>query len=276
VSTDQKTSQIEAKKPNVPNSDTVFNSATVAFHLVQNALRKLATTENGKQHEAQVIYYLVGLFESTMAALTLHCVSISKKRRSNADGRATDIDDEVASGLADLLCTMAISLDLSCTEDQEVMEGFLFLVLHRMGRLLSLHVFHDVRLPMELCPEMKFPEGLEEMTDEGLMPDEAQLETTYLIRLLGRMLDVESRQPSSETSSARQFIANAKDRLQKTLLRAVFGPDDHLFRELLRRPQTPPPLDSPPMEQEKFADWVTHELWRLVGWDVLKSVFNPS
>jgi hypothetical protein len=270
---EQKSSQIGATQANSPKIDVVFNGVTVAFHLVQKALQKLTATENGKQHQGQVTYYLVGLFESTMRALTSHCTSISKKSDHSIKRKIQITDNEEASRLADLLCTMAISLDLSRTEAQEVMEGCLFLVLDRMGKLLSLHVFHDIRLPMGLCPKMTFPEGLDAMTDEGLMPNEAELETRHLTQLLSRMLDVESRQSSLETSAARQFIANAKDRLQKTLLRAVFGPDDHLFHEVLRRPQTPPPLDSPPMEQEKFSDWLTHELWRLVGWDVLRTVF---
>lgn len=275
MQTEQISSQLEAERSNAPNNDAVFNGVTVAFHLVHKTLQKLTTTENGKRHQGQVTYYLVGLFESTMTAFTLHCTSISKKLNRSTKGKASNTDDEMASRLADLLCTMAISLDLSRTEDQEVMEGFLFLVLNRMGKMLSLHVFHDIRLPMGLCPGMTFPEGLEAMTDEGLMPIEAQLETRYLIRLLSRMLDAESHGLPLEPSAARQFVANAKDRLQKTLLRAVFGPDDHLFREALRRPQTPPPLDSPPVEQEKFADWLTLELWRLIGWDVLRTVFAP-
>jgi hypothetical protein len=276
MATEHKSSQIEAEQPNTIQNGTVFNGVTVAFHLVHKALQNLTATENGKQNQGQVTYYLVGLFESTMTALTLHCTSISKKPNPSAKASAQNVNNEVASRLADLLCTMAISLDMSRTEDQEVMEGFLFLVLNRMGRMLSLHVFHDIRLPMGLCPGMTFPEGLEAMADEDFMPNEAQLETRYLIRLLGRMLDVESYQPSFEVSTVRPFIVNAKDRLQKTLLRAVFGPDDHLFREILRRPQTPPPLESPPMEQEKFADWLTHELWQLVGWDVLRTVFGPN
>ncbi|KAJ5213498.1 hypothetical protein N7449_000667 [Penicillium cf. viridicatum] len=290
--TEQKPSQTE--QANTPDTDAVMNGVTVAFHLTHKALHKIAGAENGMQHQGQVIYYLVGLFESTMTALTLHCTAISKQKPvtgTNEENKRTKeksspTNNEIASHLADLLCTMALSLNLTCAEDQEVMEGFLFLVLDRMGKMIALHVFHDLRLPMGICPAMTFPDGLEAMTDEGLMPNEAQLEAKYLVRLLGRMLNAESCEmlnaesceSALEASAARQFVANAKDRLQKTLLRAVFGPDDRLFREGLRRPHTPPPqvLDGQQVDQEKFSDWLTQELWRLVGWDVLRTVLAPT
>ncbi|KAJ5199911.1 hypothetical protein N7491_009292 [Penicillium cf. griseofulvum] len=295
--TEQKPSQTE--QANMPETEAVMNGVTIAFHLTHKALHKIAGADNCTQHQAQVIYYLVGLFESTMTALTLHCTAIFRRKSVTDNSKsgggpksATQPDEqnkrtkeessstknEVASHLADLLCTMALSLNLSRAEDQEVMEGFLFLVINRMGKMLALHVFHDLRLPMGICPGMTFPEGLEAMTDEGLMPTEAQLEAKYLVRLLDRMLNAESFQSPLETSAARQFIANSKDRLQKTLLRAVFGRDDHLFREGLRRPHTPPPqvLDDQQMDQDKFSDWLTQELWRLVGWDVLRTAFGPT
>ncbi|CAI7638435.1 unnamed protein product [Penicillium viridicatum] len=294
--TEQKPPRTE--QANTPDTDTVMNGVTVAFHLTHKALHKIAGAESGMQHQGQVIFYLVGLFESTMTALTLHCTAISKqksvtKTKSDRDSKSVTGTDEqnkrtkekssptkneIASHLADLLCTMALSLNLTRTEDQEVMEGFLFLVLDRMGKMLALHVFHDLRLPMGICPGMTFPDGLEAMTDEGLIPNEAQLEAKFLVRLLDRMLNAESRESALEASAAHQFVANAKDRLQKTLLRAVFGPEDRLFREGLRRPHTPPSqvLEDQHMNQEKFSGWLTQELWRLVGWDVLRTVLAPT
>jgi hypothetical protein len=295
--TEQKPSQTE--QSNTPDTDAVMNGVTVAFHLTHKALHKVAGAENATQHQGQVVYYLVGLFESTMTALTLHCTAISKQelatrntkssggpksaaqpidQNKHAKQKSSATKSETASRLADLLCTMALSLNLSRTEDQEVMEGFLFLVLNRMGKMLALHVFQDLRLPMGICPGMTFPDGLEAMTDEGIMPNEAQLEAKYLVRLLDRMLNAEPLQSPLEESATRQFVTNSRDRLQKSLLRAVFGPDDHLFRESLRCPHTPPPqvLDSQQIDQGKFSDWLTQELWRLVGWDVLRTMLAPT
>ncbi|KAI2707066.1 hypothetical protein CBS147372_977 [Penicillium roqueforti] len=305
IQTIQRESSMTEQKPsqtgqaNMPDTHDVMNGVTVAFHLTHKALHKIGGAKNRMQHQGQVIYYLVGLFESTMTALTLHCTSISKQKpvtkntKSSGDPKPTTqpeeqskrpkanslaTKNEITFRLADLLCTMALSLNLTRTEDQEVMEGFLFLVIDRMGKMLALHVFHDLRLPMGICPGMTFPDGLEAMTDECLGPNEAQLEAKYLIRLLDRMLNAESRQSPLEASAARQFVTKAKDRLQKSLLRAVFGPDDHLFREGLRRPHTPPPqvLENKQMDQREFSDWLTQELWRLVGWDVLRTVVAPT
>ncbi|CAG8256286.1 unnamed protein product [Penicillium salamii] len=271
----QSSTQPKPDKSNAPDTDTVLNGVILAFHLAHKALKKLAANAQSRQHQAQITYYLVGLFESCMTALTLHCTSISTQVEQKKEKNARCTESELASHLADVLYNMALALDLTHTEDQDIMEGFLFLVLRRMGKMLALHVFHDIRLPMSVCPGMTYPEGLEAMTDEGLMPTQAQIETRYLIRTLSRILDIES-DSSPKAVASRQFIENVKDRLQKTLLQAVFGPDDHMFREILLRPQTPPPLNSSPVEQEKFGDWLTQELWRLVGWDVLKSMFAPK
>lgn len=261
--------QTEIEESNAPDSEAMFNGVILSFHLVHKALQKLAANGEGKQHQAQVTYYLVGLFESIMTALTLHCTFLSNKSSKDQD---TGASNELASHLGDLLCTMALSLDLAHSADQEVMEGYLFLVLRRIGNMLALHVFHDLRLPMGVCPGMSFPKGLETMTDEGLTPSQAQIETRYLVRLLSRIFDTKSH-PPLKALAFRTFFLNAKDRLQKTLLRAVFGPDEHMFQEVLRRPKTPPPLDGLPMEQDEFADWLTQELWGLVGWDILRTVF---
>ncbi|KAJ5782473.1 hypothetical protein N7457_004247 [Penicillium paradoxum] len=293
ISTEQKTSQIKLVK--TPDPDAVIKGVAVTFHLVHKTLHKLTSNKNGMQYKAQITYYLVVLFESTMTALALHCTSISKQESKtrktttdktqestqgdkNAKQKTSSTKNEVASQLADLLCTMALSLDLTRTEDQDVMEGILFLLLTRMGRMLALHVFHDLRLPMGICPGMTFPEGLEAMTDEGIMPNEAEVEAKYLVRLLDRILNVELSQSAAEKLIARKLIADAKDRLQKTLLRAVFGADEDLFREGMRHLQTPPPQvpEDEQAREEKFADWLTQEVWRIVGWDVLRAAFGPT
>jgi hypothetical protein len=289
----------QSKPPNtnqVADINDVFNGATIAFHLVHRGLYKLSRNEDERQHQCQIIYYLVGQFESTMTALTQHCTAISKQKpspdpseasdsashlnnlRNNRKEKGLNTKDGTASHLADLLCTMALSLDISRAEDQKVMEGFLSLVLDRLGKMLALYVFHDLRLPMSISPTMTFPGGLEAMADENLMPDDAQLEAKYLVRLLGRMVDAGSTKSVAEAHATRSFVKNARDRIQKTLLQAVFGPADKLFWDGLQRPKTPPSqvIDAKETNQEGFADWFTQELWRLVGWDVLRSVFAPK
>ncbi|OQD86515.1 hypothetical protein PENANT_c007G07275 [Penicillium antarcticum] len=270
----------------------VFNGVKIAFHLVHRGLHKLSRKEDEKQHRGQITYYLVGLFESTMTAFTQHCTAISKQKsttetandsvdgsaaqpQQNINKRNPHTEDEIATCLADLLCTVALSLDISRTEDQQVMEGFLSLVLDRVGKMLALYVFHDLRLPMSISPRMTFPGGLEAMADENLTPNDAQLEAKFLIRLLGRMMDSGSAKSISDAQATRSFVQNARTRVQNTLLRAVFGHDDKLFRDGLQRPKTPPSqaIDANETNQEGFADWFTQELWRVVGWDVLRSAF---
>ncbi|KAJ5757456.1 uncharacterized protein N7511_006150, partial [Penicillium nucicola] len=294
--------QIISAQSHTPNSkqaadiNGVFTAVIIAFHVVHRALHKLSANANERQNRAQVIYYLVGLFESTMTALTHHCTAISKQKsatettgdprvvpgtatqsneRTNSREKNLRIGDEIASHLADVLCTMALSLNISRAEDQHVMEGYLSLILNRVGKMLALYVFHDLRLPMSISPRMRFPGGLEAMADENLMPNDAQLEATYLIRLLGRVMHAKSNKSVDEAQATQSFLKSSQNRIQNTLLQAVFGTNDKLFQDGLQRPKTPPSqgIDEKETDQEKFVDWFTQELWRLVGWDVLRSAF---
>jgi hypothetical protein len=278
----------------VVDINDVFNGFTIAAHLVHRGLHKLSRNEDQKQDQGQITYFLVGLFESAMTALTMYCTAKSKEMHARNDtnglsatepsisrgdpkGKKINSEDEIASHLADLLCTMALSLEISRIEDQQVMEGFLSLVLDRVGKMLALYVFQDLRLPMSISPRMTFPGGLEAMADEDLMPNDTQLEAKYLVRLLGRMMDARSIKSASEAESTRNFVEKSRRRIQNTLLEAVFGADDKLFREGLQRPKTPPSqvIEANETSQEDFGDWFTQELWSLVGWDVLRSVFAP-
>lgn len=276
-----------------PTLITVIKSVEMSFCLAHGALRKIENREDNETPKSQIVYYLVCLFESTMTALAQYCADISirgdqetpglertsatakarrheKKRssRSNQNSKAM-----TAEQLLNLLCTMALALDLTQQDDVKVMEGILYIVLNRMGRLLALFNFEDLQIPAT-CPEMSRPNGLVAMEQEVSSSRSVQLEAKHLISFLERILSRSSILTPENEAAQPQFFNKVKARLQRTLLKAVFGGNEPLFQEGLRSPATPPPQDatSAPLEQVSFSDWLTQELWRLVGWDLLSSM----
>lgn len=285
-----------------PSPSAVFEGVDLSFHLAYRALHKMSNTGSKPgEGKGQIIYYLVCLFESIMVALMQYCTAISKptietektsqltnsaatqRRRSKTEKRARTLtqsslsakkEDDVAQELTNLLCMMTNSLDLAKEDDQKVMEGFLFIVLGRVGKMLALFVFNDIQLPYEICPALKVPDGLASMHQEGLSPEVGQCEAKYLIKFLKSLVLSDIFSTPEILATQTQFVRGIKDRLQKTLLQAVFGKEEPLFEEGLRRPTTPPPQDCDSEKTGKiaFSEWFTQELWTLVGWDMLNCI----
>ncbi|KAJ5939118.1 hypothetical protein N7466_002252 [Penicillium verhagenii] len=278
----------------------VTKAAELSFNLVHQALKKVMGTQEEKYCKGQITYYLVCLFESTMSVLTQICTGFARttastsltkgilqetskgnrmKLRKQEDNQKKKLpvtskakplkmEKSNAQHLLDLLCTMALSLDLNRSEDQEVMEGFLFIVIDRVGKMLSLFVFDNGQLPSDRCPDLEAQHGIRAMKEEGLTREMAQFEAKNLIQFLERVLGPQIL--GTEVINS-QFLGKIKGRLQKSLMQAVFGNTDPLFREGLARPTTPPVLSGSirPSKKQEFPEWFTEELWRLVGWDLL-------
>lgn len=298
ITPESQSKTLSSQQTKKPDLAAVTKASELSFNLVHQALHKMIGTQDEAYSKSQITYYLVCLFESTMGALTLLCTastrtdtstilretsnsnrmttgtqrsSQKKKAPMVSEAKRLKMEKDAAECLLDLLCTMALSLDSTRGEDQEVMEGFLFIVIDRVGKLLALFTFENRPLPSDGCPELGAPQGIRDMKIEGLTKKMAELEAAHLTRLLHQMM---SRWVPATEIVHSQFLRNMKGRLQRTLMQAVFGDDDPLFREGLVRPRTPPALScgGQSSKRQDFSEWFTEEIWRLVGWDLLTSV----
>ncbi|KAJ5139968.1 hypothetical protein N7448_003376 [Penicillium atrosanguineum] len=262
--------QTQIQKEKGLNLLAVTRGVEVSFHLVHRSLKSIAGAKNGSH--GQVTYYLVCLFESTMTALTQRCTAM-REQTTHGQDQVAPLKAEAYGNLTNLLSEMILSLDLSRQEDQEVMEGFLFITLDRVGKMLALCVFRNLHLATNFCPKLRLPDGLTAMNREDVTPQDIQLEAKYLMIFLDNVLGSESSLNSPESPMQSRFVRQMKNRLQKTLLQTVFGTEDPLFQDGLVRPTTPPPQsrDAHHVEEAEFPEWFTQELWRLVGWDLLNS-----
>lgn len=304
----QATTLLQMKQPGLLS---VLHGVERAFRLLRQGLDKVTGAENTRD-VGRVIYHLVCLFDAIMGALQQHCraraeqnlIASTKSQKSKQPAKskraktgriaeaapsASETDDEVAIQITRLLGTMSLSLELSRTEHKNLLEGFLFILLNRVGKLLCLFVFQDLRLRPDLqidAAQLPLPKGLMETDLNETSLHAAQLESKHLIWLLERILAFLDAVPSSspsptqtQTELGEEFVSKIKERLQSTLLQAVFGTDDPLFqKKALQEPIHSDALeldnlrDCMQVPEQTVSDWFTQEVWRLLGWEMLTKV----
>lgn len=280
-----------------PKLTATIRSVECAFNLLCQALGRLPSTDQGAHDTGLVTYHIVCLYDAAMTALQKLCQTNAQQETVNAkptkqkntkprrsktvrnQGPSLSPETGACAQIARLLGTMALSLDITRSEHQGLLEGFLFVLLTRVGKLLCLFVFQDLQLRPDLFADptrIPLPEGLvgAEVSETALLT--AQMEAGHLIWLLERVLaQLDGCSPAlPEALDGRmRFVAKIKERTQRTLLQAVFGTDTPSFSDVLRRPDQPDSLGLEGLQSESEksgSDWFVQEVWRLLGWEMLQ------
>ena len=193
--------------------------------------------------------------------------------------------------LCHLFVAMFASLDTLKRLHNELIEGALYVLLTRAGSLLKTFVFGSDQVGNE---QMILRESTQikddSQTSESLAA--TQTEAPYIIWIIERVMHLQglpaARRPAGQSSGANTnalFFKNipptlnqplaiqAHIKLQNTLLKSIFGNDDTNFEERFRAPEGPE-LDLGTnikvIEESDVKNWYKQEIWRLVGWDILR------
>ncbi|KAL4920448.1 hypothetical protein BDW62DRAFT_198765 [Aspergillus aurantiobrunneus] len=306
----QETSKNKSKnelltQPQLSHLSLVLRGIESAVGLLLQALWKLSRSKDSVQETRLLTYYIVCLYEAIMNTLRRYCCKTaparvvpvrteytiqtrkktSKRTKANADPDTQfKFEDEGAIQLISLLNKMITSLDLIRLEHQQLLEGFLYILLSHAGQDLCLFVFQDLQLRPDLRMDtlkLPLPAGLLNFEVDGKSLGAAEMESRYLVWLLRRalaVLDIHSSStdslPSEDKPDRAQFISSIKARLQSTLVQAVFGAEPE-FGRTLERPAQPEGHDlesflkdhqSPELSP---SEWYIQEIWQLLGWEVL-------
>ena len=197
---------------------------------------------------------------------------------------------ESALTLCELTITMMKCLDVTIPSHLEVLEGFLFLLLKRVGQALKVFVFeYGILQDLER-------DGIGSTAPNGIATHHQVIEgqapcLIYLLeqaqsftRTLGfqtQPISSSSELPqnpttSSPTPSSTTLSNHAHVRLQHTLLTAVFGDQTRSDFQAAFTPPNAPIGDnmaakfSEKVRAEGVRDWFKQEVWRIIGWDALK------
>ncbi|KAL2838707.1 hypothetical protein BJY01DRAFT_33011 [Aspergillus pseudoustus] len=277
-----------------------------AVNLLLQALKKISASEPTGRDANILTYYVVSLYETIMNTLGRYSRiwastrpssltpkfstqgPITRSKTSAGVEALLQIEKEGAMLLTSLLSGMITALDAKQTEQQNLIEGFLCILLSRVGKLLCIFNFRDLQLRPELRVDPSIlspPAGLidAELDDQSL--DAMCTEARHLVWLLQRALTAfatcfSSLDSEAEGDSTRsQFISRIRARLENTLVQAVFGANPDLGL-CLERPALPENLNidrflrSQKVPQLSVPDWYISEVWSLMGWKVLGSLNN--
>lgn len=277
-----------------------------AFPILLSTLEKVSNLSEGSKVAGQMTHHLIAVLRDLLDRLCLLCTTIgrekhaaamrTKRPQARADKQIADYlaapstspgaeeGRQLIRGLCQLGIATMNALDLYRTADNNVLEGFLFFLLRRAGNLLRDFVFED-----------------EEQQNMNRLPSSSDSEAAairaaqapYLLPLLKRavILTAKRRVPATPThdrsgcisslriqgfhSSHNSMTTKARIKLQHTLLRAIFGDNVTGIGESL-----PKPLDvsletynsKQVKEGLRVGKWFQDEVWKTVGWDVLREV----
>jgi hypothetical protein len=168
----------------------------------------------------------------------------------------------------------------------------MYLLLERVGKHLYLLTFNTERGATIPRPPRFSHEGDNESKGK-LQHRGLTTEVKYLTQLLERAISLApsflgSTLPvSTNTKSVRPnsvvnkliadqtkslLASHAKEKLQRTLVYAMFGDDgpQNEFVDRLKKPVAVEPVRQPPeIEDEDISQWFREKVWNLVGWDIL-------
>lgn len=227
----------------------------------------------------------------------------AKAKLKGGPPRVNIKDVPTLNALASLLSGIIKQLDPKQDPHKVIFEGFLFCILSKLGnRIYTVNFLHP--RAEDIMEELEAASGTDESDAEKTTSDpirkavrQAQLEAPYLIHLLKQTLALTpaflNSQPVSTSKSAKTksnpksgsvtkatLGLAAKERLQATLISAIFGPesvdeDSDLFLESLRMPTAGGGAVSVPRVKEvEVGEWLQGEVWRLLGWEVLGREMN--
>lgn len=277
-----------------------------AFPILLSTFNKVSYMSEGSQVAGQMIHHLISILRDLLDRLCLLCTTVGREKHAAAlrtkepQARAAEqIADYLAAPSAGpgaeegrqstkLLCQLGIAimnaLDPFRAADNDVLEGFLFFLLHRAGQLLRDFVF---------CDEEEQDMDLLQTSGDSEAAAIRAAQATYLLPLLKHaiILTAKRRVPATPTharsgripslriqgshSSHNSITTRARIKLQNTLLRAVLGDNITGLGESLHEPLDVS-LDTYNLKQVqeglRVGEWFKDEVWKTVGWDVMREV----
>jgi hypothetical protein len=267
---------------------------TSLFEIVLYTLAKICEHQAGSRESSKIK-------QSSKNPSAKNAKQQPSPESSNASHRGIPTDDIMQTLRRVLAGMMLKASTLITASPNNLFEGYLYVFLSRVGTVLSVLEFKDIVTSPDLqsCSDkLPLPEGLRRAGIEG--KGEAieativayEIETYHLVWLLEKAvalvhsISMKSSLSHDTTTAGDGKVSNAglllnlsKKRLQNTLLKAVFHEEEPLFLESLKSPQYPAgdktKIQSN-QQSEPASEWFSREVWRLLGWDILESIWKKG
>lgn len=219
------------------------------------------------------------------------------KLQNEASHRKGVKESVPARALAHLLIGILGFLEKGNTTHHQIFDGFVYLLLERVGQRLFFYTFGRHRRSTVEGDIEAFPEPQSDQEDQKAAVEVlgTHLEVKALVLVLERAIGLapnhmnpqashvdQHKKRNGRTLSLKNLPAAskarlspvAKERLQRTLIACMYGNStDDEFLDVLTKPIPSIRLGSlqnvSKIEDKDVEDWYKKEVWRLVGWDVL-------
>ena len=292
-------------------SASVIQASARAFASLLLGLSRLSKEGDQGHRSGLIIYECISMFRAILDSITESALdsarqstALSKELRSEVASKGRGKapkpgkDENMARSISQLLNAILSYLDCRDSLHRTLFEGFMFVLLERVGKRLFVCTF-DRERSATIEGDISPPEYLGSSAAgprKELETKAVHLELPVLISMLKRAMALapqhlsaqpastnktikpaaSSRKPSSssKSSSSRGKITlthHAKERLQQTLVNCMFGADSQDgFTDCIKMPVRVRPLPPlPKVEEQDMAEWFKQEVWRLVGWEIL-------
>jgi hypothetical protein len=269
-------------------------------------LTKLTESTDDSRLSSLVVCELADMFKTVLVAIEsvarqtarqMPLQAVEPKKIKEKTPLRVIKESAPARALAHLLIGLLGFLEKIDPVHQQIFDGFVYLLLERVGRRLfyctfGRHRSSTVEDDIEPLPEPRSPEEAQRREIDalgthlevkalvlvleramGLAPNHMNPQTSNVSRSqkkLGRTLSLKNLPAASKA----RLSPVAKDRLQRTLVACMYGDKaDDEFLDVLTKPMPSMRLGSlqnvARIEDEDVKDWYKKEVWRLVGWDIL-------
>jgi hypothetical protein len=264
---------------------------TSLFETVLHALAKICDHEDGSKEPPKVK-------QSSKSPSAKNAKQFSSPELPSASHHGVSIDELLQTLRRVLAGMMLKATTLTITGPDSLFEGYLYVFLTRVGTILSVLEFRDIVTRPDLqtsSDKLPLPDGLSRAGIEKGGAIEATIiayeaETYHLVWLLEKAVALVhsismksslsndmSAAGDGKQSNTGVLLSLSKKRLQNTLLKAVFHEEEQLFLDSLKKPQYHAG-DGVKIKingkSEPAPEWFSREVWRLLGWDILESIWK--
>nr|OQO22459.1 hypothetical protein B0A51_11601 [Rachicladosporium sp. CCFEE 5018] len=290
---------------------SVLTAAGRVVSAVIIGLMKLSRVDGSHLLQSQVTHAFVTMFDALLD--NLHIISTaeitgttgdhsntpawSRKTKTKAHNRVNIADHVFLNGFTVFLTSILSHLDAKHDCHQSLFEGLVFVIIKKLGNSLHAIVFGHPPVTVEESIQTFVPADDTQSGITGAPVSDtnaaayAKLEAPYHLHLLKLALSMApaflSPTPSTSKSAKAKSTSKlgsitktnltvlAKERLQRTLVNAVFGtegvgPENDMLLEALRMPVLGDArIPVPRVKETEVGEWFKEEVWRLLGWEVL-------
>jgi hypothetical protein len=312
--------QKSSESANATDMTTTMTAVGRVVAGILAGLQKLVQLDSSDSLKGQVTHALVRMYdkilaqfdavsqekaleESAGATIDLKTsTSMAKAKSKGGPPRVNIKDVPTLNALAGLLSGIIKQLDPKQDPHKDIFEGFLFCILSKLGNRIYTINFQRPRAA-DIMEELEAASlSGEEDTETASSPvvptpvRQAKFEAPYLLHLLKQSLALTPSFLNSPASASKSTKGKtnpkpgsvtkatlglaAKERLQATLVSAIFGSesvdeDNDSFVESLRMPAAGGGnVTVPRIKEAEVGEWFQGEVWRLLGWEVLGKEMN--